>query len=172
MSLAVAIEASDGIVLGADSRATYGDPRGLTAVNDTVQKIYRLTPRTAIALVGQAETGASLIQYHCWLGRTARCGCGRRCRINSHHRESILRTMVWSSTIHDGTDGSDSRTTPRCLAPVDWLRLKWPTEDHFAREHGTIQLRAELEHHRICGKWGSTPRCVFIESTVSKGDFA
>jgi 20S proteasome alpha/beta subunit len=62
MSLAVAIEASDGIVLGADSRATYGDPRGLTAVNDTVLKIYRLTPRTAIALVGQAETGASLIQ--------------------------------------------------------------------------------------------------------------
>jgi len=63
MSLAVAIEASDGIVLAADSRATYGDPRGLTAVNDTVQKIYRLSPRTAIALVGQAETGASLIQH-------------------------------------------------------------------------------------------------------------
>jgi hypothetical protein len=34
----------------------------MTAVNDTVQKIYRLSPRTAIALVGQAETGASLIQ--------------------------------------------------------------------------------------------------------------
>lgn len=63
MSLAVAIEASDGIVLAADSRATYGDPRGLTAVNDTVQKIYRLSPRTAIALVGQAETGAALIQH-------------------------------------------------------------------------------------------------------------
>jgi 20S proteasome alpha/beta subunit len=63
MSLAVAIESSDGVVLAADSRATFGDPRGLTAVNDTVQKIYRLNPRTAIALVGQAETGASLIQH-------------------------------------------------------------------------------------------------------------
>ncbi len=63
MSLAVGIEASDGIVLAADSRATFGDPRGMTAVNDTVQKIYRLSPRTAIALVGQAETGASLIQH-------------------------------------------------------------------------------------------------------------
>ncbi len=62
MSLAVAIEAQDGIVLAADSRATYGDPRGLTAVNDTVQKIYRLNSRTAIALVGQAEMGASLVQ--------------------------------------------------------------------------------------------------------------
>ena len=63
MSLAVAIEASDGIVLAADSRGTYGDPRGLTVVNDTNQKIYQLSPRTAIALVGQAETGASLIQH-------------------------------------------------------------------------------------------------------------
>jgi len=62
MSLAVAIEAANGIVLAADSRATFGDPRGLTAVNDTVQKIYRLSPRTAVAMVGQAEIGASLIQ--------------------------------------------------------------------------------------------------------------
>lgn len=62
MSLAVAIEATDGIVLAADSRATYGDPRGLTAVNDTVQKIYGVSPRTAIALVGQAEIGATLLQ--------------------------------------------------------------------------------------------------------------
>jgi 20S proteasome alpha/beta subunit len=63
MSLAIAIEAADGIVLAADSRATFGDPRGMTAANDTVQKIYKLSPRTALAMVGQAEIGASLIQY-------------------------------------------------------------------------------------------------------------
>jgi 20S proteasome alpha/beta subunit len=63
MSLAVAIEAQNGIVLAADSRATFGDPRGMTAVNDTVQKIYRLSPRTAVAMVGQAETGNALIQH-------------------------------------------------------------------------------------------------------------
>lgn len=63
MSLAIAIEAADGIVLAADSRATFGDPRGMTAANDTVQKIYKLSPRTALAVVGQAEIGASLIQY-------------------------------------------------------------------------------------------------------------
>ena len=62
MSLAVAIEAANGIVLAADSRATFGNPLGMTAVNDTVQKIYRPNPRTAIAMVGQAETGAALIQ--------------------------------------------------------------------------------------------------------------
>ena len=32
-------------------------------MNDTVQKIYRLSPRTAVALVGQAETGNALIQH-------------------------------------------------------------------------------------------------------------
>jgi 20S proteasome alpha/beta subunit len=63
MSLAVAIEAANGIVLAADSRATFGDPRGMTAVNDTVQKIYRLSPRTAVAMVGQAETGNALLQH-------------------------------------------------------------------------------------------------------------
>lgn len=62
MSLAVAIQAADGIVLAAESRATFGDVRGLTTVNDTVQKIYPLTPRTAVALVGVAETGAALVQ--------------------------------------------------------------------------------------------------------------
>lgn len=62
MSLAVAIEAANGIVLAADSRATFGDPRGMTGANDTVQKIYRPNQRTAIALVGQAETGAALMQ--------------------------------------------------------------------------------------------------------------
>jgi 20S proteasome alpha/beta subunit len=62
MSLAVAIEASNAIVLAADSRATFGDPRGMTAVNDTVQKVFTLTPRTAIAMVGAAEAGASLIE--------------------------------------------------------------------------------------------------------------
>jgi 20S proteasome alpha/beta subunit len=73
MSLAVAIEAANGIVLAADSRATFGDPRGLTAVNDTVQKIYRPNLRTAVAMVGQAEIGAALIQ-HITTGLTAQPG--------------------------------------------------------------------------------------------------
>ncbi|HEX4039006.1 MAG TPA: hypothetical protein VHX37_13180 [Acidobacteriaceae bacterium] len=86
MSLAVAIEADGGIVLAADSRATYGDPRGLTAVNDTVQKIYRLSPRTAVALVGQAEIGASLIQ-HITLSLAAQPGA------NVQNVAEIIRTV-------------------------------------------------------------------------------
>jgi 20S proteasome alpha/beta subunit len=61
MSLSVAIEAANGIVLAADSRATFGDPRGMTAVNDTVQKVFVLNNRTVISMVGAAETGAALI---------------------------------------------------------------------------------------------------------------
>jgi len=62
MSLAIAIESANGIVLAADSRATFGDPRGMTAVNDTVQKIFKPNPRTALAMVGAAEIGAALVQ--------------------------------------------------------------------------------------------------------------
>jgi 20S proteasome alpha/beta subunit len=62
MSLAVAIESVNGIVLAADSRATFGDPRGMTAVNDTVQKIFKPSSRTALAMVGAAEIGAAVMQ--------------------------------------------------------------------------------------------------------------
>jgi 20S proteasome alpha/beta subunit len=62
MSLAVAIESTDGIVLAADSRATFGDPRGMTGANDTVKKVFAVTTRSGIAMVGAAETGASLIE--------------------------------------------------------------------------------------------------------------
>jgi hypothetical protein len=62
MSLAVAIEAGNGIVLAADSRATFGDPRGMTGANDSVPKIYKPNAKTALAMVGQAEIAASLIE--------------------------------------------------------------------------------------------------------------
>jgi hypothetical protein len=42
MTLVVAIKARDGIVLAGDSRGTIGDPRGLTAINDTQQKVHHL----------------------------------------------------------------------------------------------------------------------------------
>lgn len=62
MTLAVAIEADGGIVLAADSRAMFGDPRGVTVVNDTVNKIFAPNNRLAIALSGVADTGNALMQ--------------------------------------------------------------------------------------------------------------
>jgi hypothetical protein len=40
MSLAVAIEGADGIVLAAYSRTTFGDPRVMASVNDNVAPAY------------------------------------------------------------------------------------------------------------------------------------
>ena len=40
MTLTVCLQGKDGLVLAADSRGTFGDPRGITAQNDTIKKIY------------------------------------------------------------------------------------------------------------------------------------
>jgi 20S proteasome alpha/beta subunit len=60
MTLAVAIKASDGIIIAADSRGTIGDPRGLTAVNDTQQKLFQFGT-CAVAISGAAEMTLSLL---------------------------------------------------------------------------------------------------------------
>jgi len=62
MSLAVAIEGKDGVVLAADSRGTIGDPRGLTAINDTQEKLFKLTARCGICLFGSGEIGVELVR--------------------------------------------------------------------------------------------------------------
>jgi len=61
MTLIVALEGQDGIVLAADSRGTIGDPRGLTAVNDLQQKLFKLTSHSGITISGSSELAASLI---------------------------------------------------------------------------------------------------------------
>jgi 20S proteasome alpha/beta subunit len=60
MTLAVAIKATDAIVIAADSRGTIGDPRGLTAVNDTQQKIFQFG-KCGLAISGAAELTLSLM---------------------------------------------------------------------------------------------------------------
>jgi 20S proteasome alpha/beta subunit len=60
MTLVVAIKAQDGIVLAGDSRGTIGDPRGLTAINDTQQKVHQLGNH-GIAFAGSSETAAALL---------------------------------------------------------------------------------------------------------------
>ena len=60
MTLAVAIKAQDAIVIAADSRGTIGDPRALTAVNDTQQKIFQFGA-CALAISGASELTLALI---------------------------------------------------------------------------------------------------------------
>jgi 20S proteasome alpha/beta subunit len=60
MTLVVCLKASNGIVLAADSRGTIGDPRGLTAINDSQLKIFGLG-KCGLALAGASEMGSALL---------------------------------------------------------------------------------------------------------------
>ncbi len=55
------------MVAASDSRATFGDLRGLTAQNDTMTKIFALTPHVVVTLAGTAEIGMQLMED---LGKT------------------------------------------------------------------------------------------------------
>lgn len=46
----VALQGKDGLVMAADSRGTVGDPRGLTAVNDSYAKIFKLSMYCGISI--------------------------------------------------------------------------------------------------------------------------
>jgi len=59
MTLALVIKATDAIIVAADSRGTIGDPRGLTAVNDTQQKIFQLGA-CGLAISGAAELAQTI----------------------------------------------------------------------------------------------------------------
>jgi 20S proteasome alpha/beta subunit len=61
MTLIVGIRAVDGIVLASDSRGTFGDPRGATAQNDSMKKLYVLRDRVAMGMAGAGEIGAALL---------------------------------------------------------------------------------------------------------------
>jgi hypothetical protein len=60
LTLAVAIKASDAIVMASDSRGTIGDPRGLTAVNDTQQKVFQFGA-CGLAIAGAAEMALAIL---------------------------------------------------------------------------------------------------------------
>ena len=62
MTLLVALRGSDGLVLAADSRGTFGDPRSVTAQNDAMKKAHVLSRRVALLQAGAGEVGALIVQ--------------------------------------------------------------------------------------------------------------
>ncbi len=54
MTLTIGIIAQDGIVLAADDRATVGDPRGQTAINEPVKKIFAIGKHSGIGIAGDS----------------------------------------------------------------------------------------------------------------------
>lgn len=61
MTLIVALQGRDGLVLAADSRGTIGDPRQLTAINDDQAKLFKLSDYCGIGVTGSSEVGAKLM---------------------------------------------------------------------------------------------------------------
>src|SRR5258706_13964879 len=61
MTLIVGLHGKDGIVLAGDSRGTIGDPRGLTAINDTQTKLFKLSQFCGIGIAGASELAAKII---------------------------------------------------------------------------------------------------------------
>jgi 20S proteasome alpha/beta subunit len=61
MTLLVALHGQDGLVLAADSRGTFGDPRGVTAQNDAQQKAHILSAHVAVLTAGAGEIGEIIV---------------------------------------------------------------------------------------------------------------
>lgn len=61
MTLLVSLKGKDGLVMAADSRGTFGDPRGVTAQNDAQQKAHILSSHVAALVAGSGEVGALVI---------------------------------------------------------------------------------------------------------------
>jgi 20S proteasome alpha/beta subunit len=61
MTLTTSLEGSDGLVCVTDSRGTFGDPRGLTAQNDTMQKLYPTTKYAVVMISGANSQGAMVM---------------------------------------------------------------------------------------------------------------
>jgi 20S proteasome alpha/beta subunit len=58
------------MVLAADSRGTIGDPRGLTAINDSYTKLFKLSDHCGITVAGASELAAKLVdELHVALGQ-------------------------------------------------------------------------------------------------------
>lgn len=61
MTLVLCLKGKDGMVLASDSRGTFGDPRGITAQNDNMKKVYAVSKYVGVILAGSGELGATIM---------------------------------------------------------------------------------------------------------------
>ena len=61
MSLIVSLRGANGMVLASDSRGTFGDPRGVTAQNDSLKKVFQLSKYVGALVAGSGEIGATIM---------------------------------------------------------------------------------------------------------------
>jgi len=61
MSLLICLLGPEGLVLATDSRGTFGDPRGVTAQNDHIKKVYRASEHVGILVAGAGDLGSTVV---------------------------------------------------------------------------------------------------------------
>lgn len=74
MSLLVCFLGTDGLVLATDSRGTFGDPRGVTAQNDLIKKLYIANNRVGILVAGAGDLGSTVVSGFLGLPNNASLG--------------------------------------------------------------------------------------------------
>jgi 20S proteasome alpha/beta subunit len=74
MSLLVCFVGTDGLVLATDSRGTFGDPRGITAQNDLIKKLYVANNRVGVLVAGAGDLGSTVVSGFLGLPNTAALG--------------------------------------------------------------------------------------------------
>lgn len=62
MTLVVALQAGDGIVLAGDNRGTFGDPRGFMAVSDVRRKVFKLSDHCGVGIAGPPDIASNLLK--------------------------------------------------------------------------------------------------------------
>jgi 20S proteasome alpha/beta subunit len=63
MTLVLALQASDGVVLAGDNRGTFGDPRGFMAISDMRKKVFPLTQYCGTGVSGPPDLASTLLKY-------------------------------------------------------------------------------------------------------------
>lgn len=61
MTLILALQGADGIVMAADSRGTFGDPRAVTAQNDSILKVHQLSKYAGVLIAGDGGIATTLL---------------------------------------------------------------------------------------------------------------
>jgi 20S proteasome alpha/beta subunit len=62
MTLMVALNASDGLVLAGDNRSVMGDLRGFTVVNDAHKRVFQLTRCCGIGVAGPPDVAYAILK--------------------------------------------------------------------------------------------------------------
>ena len=107
MSLLVCLRGTDGLVLATDSRGTFGDPRGVTAQNDLIKKLYLANERVGILVAGAGDLGSTVVSGFLAIPDTASLGITElTMALHRHAREHFGQ---WFELFAIKSTGNDSR---------------------------------------------------------------